>query len=224
MNDLEPRIQPVLPPDWDAPVLDALSAFPSGRDFVLSKYKEGGVRGMNGLGVMLQYPPLAKAFLTFNNHVAIASTVSKRVREILILRLSWLRRAEYEFIQHVVLGLRAGLTEAEIERIQSGPEAPGWDPLDADLVRAVDELHADACIGNETWVRLSQHFNQAQLMDIVMCVGCYDVLAMVFKTFGVTLEPGVEPLDPVVRARMHAAKPAASSLPSDLNSGAEPRL
>jgi 4-carboxymuconolactone decarboxylase len=224
MNQPEPRIQPVLPPDWDAPVLDALSVFPSGRDFVLSKYKEGGVRGMHGLGVMLGYPALAKAFLTFNNHVAVASTVSKRVREILILRLSWLRRAEYEFIQHVVLGLRAGLTEIEIERIQAGPDAPGWDSLDADLVRAVDELHADACISNATWARLSQYFNQSQLMDIVMCVGCYDVLAMVFKTFGVGLEPGVDPLDPVVSARMHAAQPVGVSLPSDLNSDAEPRL
>jgi 4-carboxymuconolactone decarboxylase len=203
-----PRIAPVLPPEWDSAVLDAVSAFPSGRDFVLANYKQDGARGMHGLGVILAYPALAKAFLTFNNHVATASSVSRRVREILILRISWLRRAEYEFIQHVVLGLRAGLTQAEIERIQLGPDAPGWDAVDADLVRAVDELHADAHISTETWERLSIHFNTTQLMDIVFAVGCYDLLAMVFKTFAVQLERGVEPLDPAVRARMHAQKSA----------------
>lgn len=203
-NDPAPRIPPLLPDDWDEAIHDALSAFPSGRDFVLSHYKTGDARGMHGLGVQLHHPALAKAFLTFNNHVAIASTVSKRVRELLILRISWLRRAEYEFIQHVVLGKRAGLTDAEIERIQRGPDAEGWDPLDAALVRAVDELHADACIGDETWAQLSAHFDRNQLIDIVFAVGCYDVLAMVFKTFGVALEPGVEPLAPEVRARMHA--------------------
>ena len=45
-------------------------------------------------------------------------------------------------------------------------------------------------------------------MDIVFAVGCYDVLAMVFKTFGAQLEPGVDALDPAMRARMHAQKPA----------------
>lgn len=208
-DEIAPRVAPVLPPDWSPAVLDALSAFPSGRDFVLSTYKQGGARGMHGLGVILAYPALAKAFLTFNNHVAVASSISRRVREILILRISWLRRAEYEFVQHVVLGLRAGLSQAEIERIQLGPDVPGWDAVDADLVRAVDELHADACISEDTWARLSIHFNQSQLMDIVFAVGCYDLLAMVFKTFGVQLEPGVEPLDPAVSARMQIQKSAS---------------
>lgn len=159
---------------------------------------------MHGLGVILSYPALAKAFLTFNNHVSIASSVSRRVRELLILRISWLRRSEYEFVQHLVLGRNAGLSDAELERIQFGPDAPGWDAVDADLLRTADELHADARIEDATWQRLSAHFNATQLMDIVFAVGCYDVLAMVFKTLGAQLEPGVTPLDPAVRARMHA--------------------
>jgi 4-carboxymuconolactone decarboxylase len=203
-NQFPPRVSPLLPPDWDAAVYDALSAFPSGRDFVLSHYQADVARGMHGLGVMLQHPALAKAFLTFNNHVATASTVSKRIRELLILRISWLRRSEYEFVQHVVLARNAGLSDAEIERVQLGPDAPGWDPLDADVVRCADELHRDARIQEETWTRLSAHFSTAQLLDMIFAVGCYDLLAKVFKTLGAQLEPGVEALDPAVRARMHA--------------------
>jgi 4-carboxymuconolactone decarboxylase len=203
-NQFPPRVSPLLPPEWDAAVHDAASAFPHARDFVLSHYRAEGARGMHGVGVLLQYPALAKAFLTFNNHVAAASTLSKRVRELLILRISWLRRSEYEFVQHVVLGRNAGLSEAELERVQLGPDAPGWDPIDADLVRAVDELHLDARIQDATWERLSAHFSTIERMELVFAVGCYDILAMVFKTFGVQLEPGVDSLDPAVRSRMHA--------------------
>jgi alkylhydroperoxidase family enzyme len=196
-------VSPLLPPEWDADALDAIGVFPSARDFVLSHHETTDARGMHGVGIILRHPALAKAFFTFNNHVAIASSVSKRVRELLILRLSWLRQSEYEFAQHIVLGLRAGLSEADLERVQLGPDAPGWDPVDADLVRAVDELHADARIQDATWTRLSAQFSTAQLMDIVFAVGCYEILAMVFKTFGAQLEPGAEPLDPAVQARMH---------------------
>jgi alkylhydroperoxidase family enzyme len=204
---MKPRISPVLPPEWKGEVLDAVSAFPHGRDFVLSRHRLGEAPGgMHALGTMLHHPALAKAFLTFNNHISSTSTLSKRTRELAILRIGWLRQAEYEFIQHLALGARAGLSEAELERVQLGPDAPGWDPVDADLLRAVDELNADACIAAATYDRLSAHFDSAQLLDLVFTVGCYDVLAMAFKTFGVALEPGTAPLDPAVRARMYASR------------------
>jgi 4-carboxymuconolactone decarboxylase len=207
-NESAPRITPVTPAEWDAVALDALGAFPAGLDFVLTHWKaEGTARGMNALGVMSQHPTLAKAFLTFNAHVASTSTLSRRVREILILRLSWLRKAEYEWAQHVILGLRAGLTEVEIERIQSGPDAAGWDPVDADLVRAVDELVVNATISHTTWARLATQFNNAQLMDIVFATGCYEVLAWLFKSAGVPFDRCLAPLEPEVKARMLASKP-----------------
>ena len=101
-NQFPPRVSPLLPPEWDADVLDAISVFPSARDFVLSHQSADG-RGVNGVGIILRHPALAKAFFAFNNHVAKASSVSARVRELLILRVSWLRRSEYEFVQHIVL-------------------------------------------------------------------------------------------------------------------------
>jgi alkylhydroperoxidase family enzyme len=205
-NASGPRIPLVLPSEWNAAVHGAVSAFPHVHNFVLSNWPNGDARGLNGVATLLNHPTLAKAFLTFNNHVATTSTLSKRIRELLILRIGWLRRSEYEYMQHVVLGLRAGLTEQEIERIQEGPDAAGWDPVDADLVRAVDELHADAFIQDETWERLSKHLNTEQLMDLVFAVGCYEIMAMVFKTFKVPFDPGVEPMSSQLKARMMAAR------------------
>ena len=197
------RVAPLLPPEWDTEVRDAMSVFPSARDFVLSHHQSADQRGVNGVGILLRHPALARAFFAFNNHVATASTISARVRELLILRVSWLSRSEYELVQHIVIARRAGLSDADIERIQAGPDAPGWNPVDADLLRAVDELLAKARIEDETWKRLAAQFSVAELMDIVFAVGCYEMLAMAFNTFGAQLEPGVEPLPPAVRERMH---------------------
>ncbi len=203
-NESTPRIAPLLPPAWDEVILDALGASPRGLEFVLSRWKAGGVdaRGLHVLGTFAHHPALAKAFLTFNNHVAGASTLSARVRELAILRISWLRHAEYEFVQHVILGMRAGLTAEEVERVQRGADAPEWEPEDADILRATDELHTHSRIQPGTWDRLAARFDTAQLMDLVFLVGCYDVLAMAIQTFQTQLEPGVAPLDPAVRARM----------------------
>lgn len=205
-----PRIDPLLPPDWDDLALDALGAFPSGLKFVLSRWEEGGedARGMHTLGFLAHYPPLAKAFLTLNKHVAADSTLTARERELLILRISWLVKSEYEFVQHLILGRRAGLTEEELERIQDGPDATGWSADDADLIRVADDLYCNTRIGDETFARLSTRFDTCQIMDMVFLVGCYQVLAMAIKSFNVALEPGVATLDPEVKARMFGTSAA----------------
>jgi 4-carboxymuconolactone decarboxylase len=123
---------------------------------------------------------------------AFALTLPPRERELLILRIGWLCQAEYEWGQHVIFGKGAGLTDAEIARIKEGPDAAGWDPFDATLLRAVDELHADALISDATWTALSQRYNTQQLMDVVFAVGQYNLVSMALNTFGVQLDKGVK--------------------------------
>jgi alkylhydroperoxidase family enzyme len=203
-NEIPARIAPLPPSEWDSTALDALGAFPKSLEFVWSRWQAGerDVKGMHVLGVMARHAPLAKAFMTFNAHVSGASTLSVRVRELVILRISWLQHSEYEFVQHLILGRRAGLTDQEMERVQAGPDAAGWDPADADLIRAVDELHGRARIGNATWARLSAHLSVPQLMDLVFVVGCYAILAMAINSFDISLEAGLVPLDPRASARL----------------------
>ena len=213
-NEAAPRIAPILPSEWDETVLDALGAFPTSLKFVLTQWNlgaEGDIRGMHVLGLFAHYPALAKAFMTFNAHVSGASKLSRRVRELVILRASWLRFSEYELVQHIILGRRAGLTDEEIARVQDGPDAPGWAPEDADLVRAVDEMQAYARIGDATWERLSRHYDATELMDLIFLVGCYSALALAINTFRMPLEPKAPPLDAATKARLLAAKPSVGA-------------
>ena len=80
------------------------------------------------------------------------------------------------------------------------------DSLRVEAYGTVDELNASACIQDETWARLSTHFSTEQLMDLVFAVGCYELLAMVFNSFKVPFDPGVEPMAPEVKARMLAQR------------------
>jgi alkylhydroperoxidase family enzyme len=205
-TDQDVRIAPLLPSQWSDVELDALGAFPSGLKFVQQRWEAGGedARGMYTLGFLAHHPALAKAFLTLNKHVAQDSLLAARERELLILRISWLRQAEYEFVQHIILGRRAGLTDDELARLQQGPGAPGWTDDDAAVLQAADDLFQNACIADSTWARLAERFDHRQIMDIIFLVGCYEVLAMAVKSFRIPLEPGVAPLDDATRNRMCA--------------------
>ena len=206
MDEPVARIAPILPPDWDAEIYDVLTMLPHGRDNVLNGWGIGKpVLGTNLLCTQLRHAPLAKAFLAFNAHFFYASKLSARVREILIQRIAWLRHAEYEYVAHVALGKRAGLTDAEIELIQRGPRAEGLSAGDADLLRAVDELKAEARISEGTYTALSQVFDQQQILEIIFIVGCYETLAMALNSCQVQLDAGAG-LDSATRDRLKAAQ------------------
>ena len=131
-----------------------------------------------------------KRWQVFGNHVLNKSTLPPRDRELLILRIGWLCRSEYEFGQHVVIGKREGLSDEEIERVTHGPDEEGWDPFDATLLRAADELHRDAFLSDATWKELAARYDTMQLMDVIFTVGQYNLVSMALNTLGVQIEEG----------------------------------
>lgn len=177
----QPRIAPLAETEWTEEQRKVLEPF----------YKEG--QTYNVVGTLARHWEALQKFLVWGRHVVgDTSTLPPRERELLILRTGWLCRSEYEWGQHVVMGKKAGLTDAEIARIKEGPTAAGWAPFDAALLGAADELHADAFISDKTWTALSERYNTQQLMDAVFAVGQYHLVSMSLNTFGVQLDKGVK--------------------------------
>lgn len=183
------RIEPLPPEQWPPEMRAALAALrPPALRHPLPRRDEGRPKALNALGVLAHYPALTQAFHTFNGHLLFATALSARQRELIVLRVAHRRRCEYEWAQHSVLARDADLTGEEIDRIAQGPDAPGWVEPDREILRAVDELIAEARISDATWAELHRHLDRQQLMDLVFTVGAYDVLAMAFLSFGVDLD------------------------------------
>lgn len=177
-----PRIAPLPPAEWDAET----------REYLSRLERDGKV--FNIFATLARHPDLLRRWTVFASHILGKSTLPERERELAILRVGWLCRAGYEWGHHVAIGKEAGLTAAEIARVAEGPNATGWKPFEATLLRAVDELHTDSFIRDETWGKLAEHFNTQQLLDFLFTVGQYRLVCMVLNSLGVQLEAGYERL------------------------------
>lgn len=114
--------------------------------------------------------------------------LSLRHREILILRTGWLCQSVYEFSQHRALATDGGMTDDDLRRIVAGPDAPGWDPFEAVLVRAADEMHSDCCVSDATWSQLAERYSEQELIQATMLCGYYRLVSGLLNTLGVPLE------------------------------------
>ena len=107
--------------------------------------------------MLAHHPKLLKRWMVFGNHILFKSTLPDRERELLILRIAWRCRAEYEWGQHVVITRRCGVDDAEMARIKEGPDAPdvGIGSIESVGAATRDPVDDNFCGGNvdSHWVR-----------------------------------------------------------------------
>ena len=146
---------------------------------------------LNIFRTLAHHPKLLKRWLVFGSHVLAKSTLPARERELAILRTGWRCGAEYEFGQHTVIGRDCGVTDDEIAALTRPLDGHGWSDHDRALLEAVDELHDDQCISDETWTRLERVWDDQQRLDLIFTVGQYTLVSMALNSLGVQLDEGV---------------------------------
>jgi 4-carboxymuconolactone decarboxylase len=180
----EPRIPPLPQAQRDdrtEELLRSLRADPDGPN-------------LNIFATLARHPRLLKRWSAFGGTLLYSGELPGRERELLILRTGWNCRAGYEWGQHVPIALDAGVTEDEVQRVPAGPDDAGWSEQDAVLLRAADELHRDARIGDGTWASLAATWSEMQLIEVCMVVGQYHLVAFTLNSLGVEREDGVQDL------------------------------
>ena len=123
-----------------------------------------------------------------------------RDRELLILRIGWNSQSEYEWSEHVGRVGEARKMGLPIERITMGPDAPAWDPFEANLLRFADEMYRDAVVSDRTWSALAQRYDQRMMIDATITAANYRMVSLALNILGVQVNPGEEKLPPVPAA------------------------
>jgi AhpD family alkylhydroperoxidase len=120
---------------------------------------------------------LFRGWLRFAGRLMPFGTLPRRDTELVILRTAHVRGCAYEYEHHRHLSRRAGVTKADVERVEAGPEADGWSARERALLGAVDELIADGDLSDERWSALREHLDERRAIELVMLVGHYEMLA-----------------------------------------------
>ena len=177
------RIRPQRENEWDSEIRDLFDR--------MGYQTEDDL--YNILKTLAHHPKMFKRWLPFANHVLFKSSLSPRIREIVILRTGWLCHSEYEWTQHVRIGREeADMVEVDFMALEKGSDDPHWNSEERVVLRGVEELIKDKQISDVVWDEMGKYFNQTQMMDIVAAVGNYTLVSMMLNTFGVQLDGWLE--------------------------------
>jgi alkylhydroperoxidase family enzyme len=147
---------------------------------------------VSNLGATLAWhPELLRVFGGIGRWMLEGERVPLRQRVIVALRVGWRTRALYEFAQNQRRAPRVGLTPADVGRLASDQPGAGFSGADALVVQLVDELCAGDAIADATWTQAAGHWDAPALLELVMLIGFYRMLAGVLNAAGIQPEPGI---------------------------------
>jgi AhpD family alkylhydroperoxidase len=134
---------------------------------------------------------LFRAWLVFAGALMPGGRLRRRDTELVILRVAHRRGCVYELDHHRRLGVRAGLAPADIDELAEpdAPAHPRWSAREAALLAAVDQLLDDRDVDDATWAELARHLDERRLVELVLLVGHYDMLATTIATLRIQPDP-----------------------------------
>jgi alkylhydroperoxidase family enzyme len=116
--------------------------------------------------------------------------LSLRRREIVIDRTTARLGCEYEWGVHVtIFAERAGLSADQVASTVTGAtDAACWAPDEQTLISLVDDLIDRRAISDATWVGLTAHFDDAQILEAIALVGYYHTISFLCVGLELPLE------------------------------------
>ncbi|MGI5208006.1 carboxymuconolactone decarboxylase family protein [Spirillospora sp. CA-108201] len=134
-------------------------------------------------------PELASRMRVLGAGLLAHGRLPARDREIIIDRTCARTGCEYEWGVHAAtFGESAGLDHEQLQATVSGDSTP-WSPKDRLLMNAADELHDAARISRRTWSALTEHYDDPQLLEIVVLAGWYRTISQLINTLELDNEP-----------------------------------
>ena len=136
-----------------------------------------------------------RPFLRFGDTLLAGLELNGLLRELAILRVARLTpHAEYEWVQHAPIARAVGGTDEQIAALERDDiDVDAFDPAQRAVLRFTSEVVRDARASDETFAELTAHLPPRQIVELLLVIGQYMMLARVMATLELELDEPAAP-------------------------------
>jgi alkylhydroperoxidase family enzyme len=151
-----------------------------------------GRRGslINVYKLLLHSPALAACWLDVVNAARFKTALDGRLREIVIIRVGYLNRADYVVKQHVpVLALPESLSEAECAALADWQKSQFFSARERAVLAYADAMTREIVVPDDVFDALRPHFSERQIVELTVLTGIYNMHTRVLTALRIDPEP-----------------------------------
>ena len=127
--------------------------------------------------MLLNSPPVARGWLDLLTAVRQQCNLPARYREFAILRIAILNGADYEYISHVPIALKEGISQAQIDGLKDWRKSKAFEPADIAVLAYTDSMTEDIQVPDDVFDALRPHFDAREITELTATIAAYNLVS-----------------------------------------------
>jgi len=134
---------------------------------------------------LLNAPEIAQGWESLLTAIRNRNSLSPAIREMIILRVAILNRADYEFDAHEPHALKAGVSPEKIAAIRNLKFPPIFTEQETIILNLTDVMTNDIQVPDELFDQVKPHFNDTQRLELVATIAAYNMVSRLLNALHV---------------------------------------
>ncbi len=155
---------------------------------IFNKIEGSGFEVLNLFKALAHSPKIGRDFIRLGAAILAKGNLSPLLRELAILRVGNLADANYEWTQHVPIGLSCGLSQEQIDDIPSWRTSNRFTEHEQTVLIYTDEIAQNIHASDDTFSKLKEFLNEEEIVELTIAIGYYGMVSRVLETLQIELE------------------------------------
>ncbi len=147
--------------------------------------RERGGRLLNLYAALLNSPNIAQTWLQLFTVIRQQCELPALYRELVILVVALINRADYEYRSHVPFALESGLTQAQLAALRDWKASELFDETQRAVLAYATAMTSDVKVPDEIFGAVARHFAPRQLVELTVTIAGYNMVSRVLEALRV---------------------------------------
>lgn len=134
---------------------------------------------------LLNAPEIAQGWEALLTAIRNRNSLPPAIREMIILRVAILNRANYEFDAHEPHALKAGISPEKISAIRLTQLPDIFDDQELIVLNLTDVMTKDIQVSDELFDKVKPFFNDTQRLELVATIAAYNMVSRLLNALHV---------------------------------------
>lgn len=139
--------------------------------------------------MLLNSPPIAEGWLNLLTAIRQKSLLNGRVRELVIMRIAIINKADYEFDSHTPYALKEGISQAQINEIATWNTSKLFDSLDRAVFAYTDFMTKEVHVPQSIFDEVNKHFDARGMTELTATIAAYNLVSRFLEALEIDPEP-----------------------------------
>jgi len=137
-------------------------------------------RGGKLLGLyrmLLNSPPVARGWLNFLTAIRQQTSLSGNLRELVILRIALVNRADYEYHAHTPFALKEGLSQAQVDALPNWLESDVFDATECAVLAYADAMTKSVQVSDAVFDAVASRLDTREMTELTATIAAYNLVS-----------------------------------------------